>query len=269
MICIQNGSNQSKALFCFPGAGASPACFMALAQALERNTPVFGALPQGLDGIAAPHSTVAEAARYHAERLLREQHRGPYRLLGHSFGGWIALEVGRILVSRGEEVLPIVLIDAEAPADGRTEHVAYGVAEVYLKLIDLLEQSCGKSMQVSAMEVNESSVPELDALLLSCMKKTGLIGKHANVSGLRGMVRTFSANLNTPYAPEARYERGVVLLLPDAMDREEQTATAVSWDKHARLEDTVILPGNHMTMLQEPGASTLAIYLMEIWKNAI
>lgn len=108
-------SNTRLPWFCFAGAGASALTFASLAAHAEPDRPVYAFQPNGLENRGVPDWTVARAARRHHKDLRRLQPHGPYTLVGHSLGGFIALEMARRLESRGETVELVVLLDPFLP----------------------------------------------------------------------------------------------------------------------------------------------------------
>jgi thioesterase domain-containing protein len=59
--------------------------------------------------------TVEQIAESHAQVLCGRRENGPYILLGYSFGGLVAYEMARILVSRGKEIPLLALFDTPHP----------------------------------------------------------------------------------------------------------------------------------------------------------
>jgi thioesterase domain-containing protein len=102
-------------VLCFAGAGAGGQVYLPLAEALGEDQPVYAFQPNGLEGWAVPDLSVAMAARRHLRRLRELQPHGPYRLVGHSMGGLIALHLARTLAAAGEEVASLTLIDTVLP----------------------------------------------------------------------------------------------------------------------------------------------------------
>ncbi|WP_326553937.1 alpha/beta fold hydrolase [Micromonospora sp. NBC_01813] len=98
-------------VFCFAGAGATGVSFLGLAAALGSQRTVYAAHAHGYTSRALPSWTVRSHARRHLRDVLRHQPDGPYYLVGHSFGGHIALAVADLLAARGREVAAVVLLD--------------------------------------------------------------------------------------------------------------------------------------------------------------
>lgn len=85
--------------------------YRTLAERLGPDQPLYGFEPVGLDGVAEPLETVAEMAALYVDELRTVQPRGPYRLVGHCFGGVLALEMARLLEARGEPIDLLAVLD--------------------------------------------------------------------------------------------------------------------------------------------------------------
>ena len=87
----------------------------ALAHALGPDQPTLIVHPHGLVGDAIPETIEAMAAdRLRALQAIRPA--GPYVIGGHCNGALVAFEMARQLISRGESVPAVVLIEARAPS---------------------------------------------------------------------------------------------------------------------------------------------------------
>ncbi|MCU1245536.1 MAG: Amino acid adenylation, partial [Acidobacteria bacterium] len=115
LVPIQT-NGQEPPVFAVPGAGGSVLSLLALSRALGPNQPFYGFQPVGLDGKTPPLGSVTEIAQANIAALKPLRPAGPYRLMGHSYGGVIAYEMARILLEQGDEVTSLVLLDVIAPA---------------------------------------------------------------------------------------------------------------------------------------------------------
>ncbi len=112
-------------LFCVAPLGGQVFHYSELARALNASASVFGL---GVDE-GARYASLEQLAVHHADTVQRSQPSGPYRLLGWSSGGLIALALGAELERRGATVsylglLDTQLIPAAALAAGRLAPVA-------------------------------------------------------------------------------------------------------------------------------------------------
>ena len=114
-VVVLRASGTGLPVLCFAGAGAGGQAFLPLAEALGADQPVYALQAHGLEEWSVPDLTIGMAARRHLRRLSEIQPHGPYRLVGHSMGGLVALQVARLLAARGEDIASVTLIDPVLP----------------------------------------------------------------------------------------------------------------------------------------------------------
>jgi thioesterase domain-containing protein len=109
-------AGDGETLFVLSGAGGTAEEVLGLAHALGGDPRVIALVPVPPPGAQA--ATTVEAMATAAVSLMRaHQPRGPYRLLGYSLGGIIALESGQLMRDAGDLVSFLGLVDA--PFDQR------------------------------------------------------------------------------------------------------------------------------------------------------
>ncbi|AJX67716.1 D-alanine--poly(phosphoribitol) ligase, subunit 1 [Burkholderia pseudomallei MSHR840] len=267
-IAIQTAPRDARAptLFCIPGAGASVTTFSTLARHLPATFSVDGLQPRGLCGTMVPYLDVETAARAYLRSIRKAAPRGPYHLVGHSFGGWVAYEIACRLQEQGERVATLMLLDTERP--GATDIVRGRKTRVdaLAKLVELYEMHLGRPLGVSrddlAALAHDAQIEHLRAALVRAKILPPSV--HSNV--LLGVVRVLEMNVNTPYRPAGLYAgtMHVVLIANAKADadldawRDEQ---AEQWRGLADDVRIVRAGGNHMTMLQPPHAASIAALL--------
>ena len=96
------------------GLGGSVLRFRDLARHMAPDQPFFGIQARGLDGTQPCLDRVEDMADLYLEHLKSVQGKGPYFLGGYSFGGYVALEMARRLLTQGDEVRALVLLDTYA-----------------------------------------------------------------------------------------------------------------------------------------------------------
>jgi thioesterase domain-containing protein len=108
-VSVLRAGGDLPPLFLAHAAGGSPSVYRGLDERLGPAQPCYG-----LERIEELPNVEVKAARY-AEAVRRTHPRGPYRLGGWSFGGFLAYETARILTAEGEDVEAVVLIDSIRP----------------------------------------------------------------------------------------------------------------------------------------------------------
>jgi thioesterase domain-containing protein len=82
---------------------------------LGPDQPVYGFFHPGSEGEAIPYKSVKEMAGDYLSKLLTVSPKGPYFLIGFSFGGLLAFEMAVQLQKAGHNVPFLVLIDSFSP----------------------------------------------------------------------------------------------------------------------------------------------------------
>ncbi|WP_423919494.1 alpha/beta fold hydrolase [Frigoribacterium sp. 2-23] len=113
VVTLRTGGSRTP-VFAFAGAGALALTFLPLSRHLDDRS-VYAFQAHGLEQRALPDWSVESAARRYLEIIRVIQPKGPYVLVGHSFGGLVALEIADQLVAGGQEVELVGLLDTFMP----------------------------------------------------------------------------------------------------------------------------------------------------------
>jgi len=101
-------------LFIVHGVGGNVINFYGLAMRIDPCQPVYGIQAQALLAGQPALLRLEDMAAYYVSEIRKLQPHGPYRLLGYSFGGAVALEMAHQLRAAGEPVAPLGMLDARA-----------------------------------------------------------------------------------------------------------------------------------------------------------
>jgi amino acid adenylation domain-containing protein len=123
LVPIQAGGD-ALPVFGVPGAGGMVLSLQPLGRALGTKRPFYGLQGVGLDGTTSPLNSVEQTAQLNIAAVKKVQPRGPYRFIGHSYGGVVAYEMARLLLEQGEEVASLTLLDSPAPWLVQEQHEA-------------------------------------------------------------------------------------------------------------------------------------------------
>jgi thioesterase domain-containing protein len=106
---------ERPALFCVGGKGGNVMNLRHLARLCGNDQPVFGLQARGVDGRLEPHRTLEGMVDEYVSDVRKVRPHGPYFLAGFSGGGAVIVEMARKLRAAGEQVGPLVFLDAWNP----------------------------------------------------------------------------------------------------------------------------------------------------------
>ncbi len=120
LLTINDGGAMPPFVFVHGALNGGGFYSRSLAHALGPDQPVVVVHPHGLDGLPIPETIEAMAAdRIQALRV--RWPNGPYLVGGYCNGAFVAFEMARQLIDAGERVPMVVVIEARAPTDGRSD----------------------------------------------------------------------------------------------------------------------------------------------------
>lgn len=126
-------------LFCIHPAAGFSWSFAGLTAYLGTDQPVYGVQSPGLRGRHGVAPDLDGLAAYYLERIRAVQPRGPYHLVGWSFGGQVAHAVATLLQDEGERVGLLAVLDTY-PLDGgrRSRESSAGPEELEQEALSFL-----------------------------------------------------------------------------------------------------------------------------------
>jgi amino acid adenylation domain-containing protein len=257
LVQIQKGNRQPP-FFCVHPAGGNVLCYASLAHHLGTEQTFYGLQARGLDRTQAPHTDIAEMATYYINALKQAQPHGPYFLGGWSIGGIVAFEMTQQLLSEGEPVALLALIDTVAPThyDGLEQLDEVG-------LILNFAQDLGISLE--GLNIPWEVLADLDvdaqwSYLLQQALAAGVVPPDFGPAHLRSLFNVFKANCDAVkrYVPRSSAGR-VILLQAEKQAGASRLERADEWRRWVGSELEVnVVPGNHFTMVREPDVKMLA-----------
>jgi thioesterase domain-containing protein/ubiquinone/menaquinone biosynthesis C-methylase UbiE len=159
-------------LFCVHPAGGMGTVYGHLMGYLDEDQPVWALQAKGLEGNEEVHSSIAEMASAYVEAIKDVQSRGPYRLLGWSFGGAVCQEMAAQLEAQGETVEAIFMLDSVAQVYEKefAESKNIDKAGFLDKLLLAIAKDCDTDLD-SLLSANEDKL----TILKNLMVKSGLL----------------------------------------------------------------------------------------------
>jgi amino acid adenylation domain-containing protein/non-ribosomal peptide synthase protein (TIGR01720 family) len=261
-----------RPLFLVPGAGGNVIYFRDLALLVGPGLPVHGLQAKGLDGKSAPLDDVQAMAAHYLRAVRTFQPQGPYRLGGHSFGAFVALEMARQLHAGGERVERLVVLDQPVPT--REPHAAPDAADLAGTLVDIavgLGHSFGKRLSLSRESLEGLDRDAQLAALHRCLLEAEILPAGFDMADIRGYVDVWQAGMlaqrryrlgqDAPRVPVTLCRAAEFAIPAWASGELAETFADPAWGWQ-RVSDGPVdvheIPGAHITMLNRPHVDSLA-----------
>jgi amino acid adenylation domain-containing protein len=151
LVPIQPRGSRSP-LYFIHGVGGNILNFRDLARHLAPDLPLYGLQSQGLDGRRAPFTRIEDMAAHYIEEIRSLQPDGPYHIGGMSFGGMVAYEMAQQLHAHGEEVALLAMLDTDPH-----EYTEQSPTQVYQRRLE----SFSRRMQAHWETVSELRAKEI------------------------------------------------------------------------------------------------------------
>lgn len=258
LVAIQPEGSRPP-LFCVHAAGANVLIYRPLSRHLGNNQPLFALQARGLDGRTKPLTTVEEMAALYISEIRAFQPRGPYFLLGASFGGLVIYEMAQQLLAQGQKVALLAMLNTDCPVYSFAKRMQCHVGH-------LMEYGPKRYVSAAGEGVKRRLIRRI-ANENNAAAKTGVTDPEihkllASDSGVdESLVRTVGAILSAEerYAPARQQYPGKITLFwaRDATPGFEDNR--LGWRRMAAGGlDLHVVPGTHTTMREEPYVAELA-----------
>lgn len=222
-----------------------------LSRALGPDQPIFG-LTVGLLDEFTP-TGVAETAELYHQIIEKHQPCGPLSLVAVSLGSYVALELAQRLIADGRDVTMLAIMDAEGPG-GRPRILR--VARIKAHVRRLLQHPGAYIRAQTAHKLAEARhwVEKLKLVL------SGRMGRpRAPTSSIEGFVAANELAVQA-YRPRPYPRRLTIVRATDSIfDSDEAIASGLGWAPVAAGGfDLVEIPGDHLTIMEDPSVVELA-----------
>jgi thioesterase domain-containing protein len=233
-----------------PGGGLAW-CYSRLIGQVDDDRPIYGLQARGLSGPGGLASSVEEMADDYVAQIRGVQPKGPYHLLGWSFGGAVAHAMAVALAGSGERVALLALLDTYP----RTEPGTPGGAsqpdppETRQEALAAILEGLGQEVPADGADVGPEARTEE---MLRRAENMGGLGKH----DLDAMVEVFVNNARLVDRFRPRRFPGSLLFLSAGRDERPAGGPAAIWRPFVagRIEE-VPIDATHHQMLR-PDAVT-------------
>jgi amino acid adenylation domain-containing protein len=115
VVELTTATSSAPPLFCLHPSGGIVFCYQPLAKRLSRHARTFGIMHKGFADKDSDTQTWPEMIAEYTAQIVEKYPDGPYRLMGWSLGGAIAMDVAATLELQGKTVTFLGLVDTTLP----------------------------------------------------------------------------------------------------------------------------------------------------------
>jgi acetoacetyl-CoA synthetase len=249
-------------LILVPGIGGSVMELRPLARALAGAAPVYGLEARGFRAHEAAYERIEEIAQAYVSELRERYPHGPYRILGYSFGGLVAYEMGQLLAAAGQPPTLLALLDTTSherfwTADARREYLL----RRGWRALRRLRRTPASGWHDLARE----AARELRVLLPRARSRPAGDAALSQASELpRNVMRVREAAFTAFAAYQPRPSALALTLLRSELERSDRCDPRRIWAPLVRSLTVRDLPGDHYSVIRPPGLTALAALLDEM-----
>lgn len=276
-------SDTGPNLFCLPGAGGNVLYFDSLASNLGVKQSIWALQGLGFgENELIPDKIEDFAARYIQIIQEQVQPKGPYYLLGHSFGAFTAFEMASQLLKQGEDIAFLGLIDNAAPGIGLGQEYTHFSHAKWLRHIAIrIEKLYNTDLSLDKLNLEDKDEDIQTETLIERLINSATLPSDLNKAHFKRFIKVYKANAMAAafYQPQAlpapvrtvlfkagkddpdlKANRQTGLDLKDDLGLADQAEQeALGWNRFSLSPVEVVqVPGTHLTMLIEPNVQELA-----------
>jgi thioesterase domain-containing protein/acyl carrier protein len=250
-------------LFCVHCATGHVLRYRDLTSFLDADLPVYGLrAPDVRESSKLP--TVEELAQLYVSDIRQIQPHGPYQICGFSFGGLVAFEAARLLITQGEPVSVLALLDAGNPAHYRSLPLLKSLRFRSVYLSDRISKYARRLLLGEWRDffggLRDLVVWRAKELLWRYRSKRSDLPKNAAPEDLRDTVVMFAA-IGWPFTPKS-YPGRIHLFRAEGRSPEFGDDLTLGWEGIAQNGVEVYkIPGEHLLLLEKPYVAALAAAL--------
>lgn len=248
-------SGEGSPLFIVHGVGGNVMELFGFGRKLDHDGPVYAIQAKGLDGKAAPNTSVEAMATDYLAAIRAAHPQGPYHLAGYSSGGLVAFEMARRLVDEGTPT-SLTLLDTQTNARQWPTHVWLAVMRRRLRSHLVTLAGLGMRGQLAYAFERVHGLRRRIAWRFGLDNSARPLETRAPVPGV--LQKVYAGVLTAISAYRPGFYPGTITILRSELGDPMMADPALIWPGHAMQLRICTVPGTHYSMLQGENATMLA-----------
>jgi amino acid adenylation domain-containing protein len=255
-------------IYIIHGIGLNLLNFSSLVSYMDPEQPIYGLQALGLDGTDEPLDNMEAIAAFYVSEVVAQNPTGPYAIAGYSFGGYVALEMARLLKAAGKEVKLLAMFDTNAQESTVRYSLPVRVGQKVFRqgpklvwIIQSLIKHPGMTLDyqwqfvkhllrraglMSELPASPETQNGVSAHLQRIMDKHEMAYENYVMKPYDGIVDLFKAKIRVYFVDDNKY---------------------LGWKKYAKGVRVHNVPGDHKMMLLPPNDKAFARALQQALDN--
>jgi thioesterase domain-containing protein len=219
--------------------------FSTLVKNIGPQQPIFGFRPKGIFLYEKAHKNIKEMAASYILEMKKVQPEGPYLIGGECIGGIIALEMAQQLLTSGEKVKHLILLDTFYPRGKWLKIDSFYI--IRNRIINELGQPFREKDLGNFRKIGHF-FSQLQQFILPLTKKQRAI-RNVNYGNIFYLIKLLKYKPQPYRSPEAT-------IIANEEWAEGMNKTLEWKEKHFNPLNVIPIPGNHVTSLTDFGPVT-------------
>ncbi|MBB5635252.1 amino acid adenylation domain-containing protein [Pedobacter cryoconitis] len=264
-IILLNKAKAGTPLFILPGGVGLVDGYDKIAKEIETVAPVYGLNMVGSLQGETPLQHMKDIAEQNVKWIRKIQNKGPYRLAGHSLGGWIVFEMTKILEAMNEKVELAAIIDV-SPRDIMPSgaEVLIQDAVAYLEVFELIkaDQPHPDWLLKFKSEIHQLPAHEMREFMLDFIVTQYRDLKKGTEFDLKLVYLLVFNSTNYNYVTSGKVNAALTIIRADIQKWENDGFKEdLGWLAHSDLIKASVTPGDHFNMTFGENGTTMGGYL--------
>ena len=250
-VTLQTAKENTGAepLFYVHSLGANLVSFRKIASLMRGDRTVYGLQPHGLNGDQAPLDRIEDMAAAYIAEIRKKQPQGPYYLGGVCLGGVIAYEMAQQLKRAGETIGAVVMIDSFLP--GQLHFL-----RTRSSIMEYLDRHLGEILILPRLARLKYFTRWLANGVVRFGRASGVYERSSIARATRAL-RIAHIRAILTYQPQPYDGRVINMICAEAAHRAYEDRR-LAWSSLVQGGFEIkMLPGNHLTMVEEPHVRVL------------
>ncbi|HET6256331.1 MAG TPA: thioesterase domain-containing protein [Puia sp.] len=261
---LLNEGRPGHSLFIIPGIGGRCEGFRRLATYFAGECNVYGFHMVGTWLAEEPLSCIESIATQNLAWMKEIQPEGPYFIVGHSFGAFVAFEMAKQLSLEADGPVTVIILDQDAPLEPifRPEYdpvrfvlqltVDYCID---FKLFNAWDKEWGRRLRpaLAGMDIR------MHASYIENFLHGELKSKKRLINLVMRLVNLRVYNAFMEYYPTGKINGGLLLFLAaDELEERGDVDPALGWSGHFDTMEVITVPGNHINLVFGENGSNIS-----------